>query len=177
MLDYFSQAFPNIFFWWVMYSFPVICTYKSWIFDIPCEFFRISSWFNATATSYSWYLLSFLLMGFIVPFFYPIRRILSDPLWFGFILWHLLYNKWKQSTIKSIPFIDVSNSIWYLEKIYWKSSDITSSALSLIIISMLSLFEYTTLSSLSLEDIKLMAIINWIFYVSDFLRWFMIYFK
>ena len=44
-----------------------------------------------------------------------------------------------------------------------------SSALSLIVISMLSPFECIThSSSLSLEEIKLIAIVNWIFYLSDF---------
>ena len=39
---------------------------------------------------------------------------------------------------------------------------------------MLSFFECITLSSsLSLEEIKLLAIVNWIFYVSDFLKLFM----
>ena len=40
-------------------------------------------------------------------------------------------------------------------------------------ISMLSLFECITCSSsLSLEEIKLIAIVNWIFHVSHFLRLF-----
>ena len=43
---------------------------------------------------------------------------------------------------------------------------------------MLSLFECIThSSSLSLEEIKLIAIFNWIFHVSDFLRLFMMSFK
>ena len=41
-------------------------------------------------------------------------------------------------------------------------------------ISMLSLFEcITRFSSLSMEEIKLFAIVNWIFHESDFLRLFM----
>ena len=75
------------------------------------------------------------------------------------------------NTIKDIPFIDVSNPIWYLERSNWKSSPKVSSALSLIMISMLSLF-YCIIrsSSVSLEEIKLSAIVKWIFYVSDFLK-------
>ena len=43
---------------------------------------------------------------------------------------------------------------------------------------MLSLFEcIISSSSLSLEDVNMIAIVNWIFYVSDFLRLFMISFK
>ena len=43
---------------------------------------------------------------------------------------------------------------------------------------MLSFFECIThSSSLSLEEIKLLAIVNWIFYVSDFLKLFMMSFK
>ena len=45
-------------------------------------------------------------------------------------------------------------------------------------VSMLSLFEYITRSSsLSMEEIKLFAILNRIFHVSDFLRLFMMSFK
>ena len=59
-----------------------------------------------------------------------------------------------------------------------KSFLIILSALSLIVTSLLSLFECITCSSTSsLEEIKLIAIANWIFYVSDFSRFFMISFK
>ena len=52
-----------------------------------------------------------------------------------------------------------------------KSSFITLPALSFIMISMLSIFEcITRSSSLSMKKIKLIAIVNWIFPVSDFLR-------
>ena len=79
--------------------------------------------------------------------------------------------------MKSLPLIDVSNPIWYLERSDWKGS-ITQSALSLIMISMLSLFECITCSSsLSLEEIKLIAVVNCISNVSDFLRLFMMSFK
>ena len=45
---------------------------------------------------------------------------------------------------------------------------------SLFMVSLLSLFECVTrFSSLSLEEIKLIAIVNWIFHVSDSLRIFM----
>ena len=52
-----------------------------------------------------------------------------------------------------------------------KSFSITSSALLQTMISMLSLFEcILRSSSLSLEEIKLIAIVNWIFHMPDFLR-------
>ena len=44
-------------------------------------------------------------------------------------------------------------------------------------ISMLSLFVLDALHHYLLEEIKLIAIINWIFHVSDFLRIFMMSFK
>ena len=45
-------------------------------------------------------------------------------------------------------------------------------------ISMLSLFECIIRSSpVSLEEVKLIAIVNWIFYISDYLRLFIMYFK
>ena len=56
--------------------------------------------------------------------------------------------------MKSLPFIDFSNPIWYLESIDLKISSITSSALSWLMISMLWLFECVTRSSsLYLEEI------------------------
>ena len=90
----------------------------------------------------------------------------------------LSYDIWTQSKIKSLPFIDVSNPIWYLERSDLKSSTIISSALNLIMISMLSLLECIThSSSVSLEDKNITYIVNWIFHVSNFLRSFMISFK
>ena len=57
---------------------------------------------------------------------------------------------------------------WYLFLSALNNFSITSSASSLIMISMLSLFEcITRSSSWSLEEIKLFAIANWIFHVSD----------
>ena len=45
-------------------------------------------------------------------------------------------------------------------------------------ISMLSLFECIIRSSpVSLEEVKLIAIVNWIFYIPDYLRLFIMYFK
>ena len=53
---------------------------------------------------------------------------------------------------------------------------ITSSAASLIIISMLSLLECITYSSsLSMEEIKLFSVVHWI--LSDLLRLFVMSFK
>ena len=73
---------------------------------------------------------------------------------------------------------DVSSPIWYLEWSDWKSSSITSFALSSVMISMLPLSEcITSSSSISLGEIKLIAIVNWILHVSDFLRLFMLPFK
>ena len=61
---------------------------------------------------------------------------------------------------------------WYLFLNESKIYSITLSASSLIMISMSSLFECITHSSSlsSLEEIKSIAIVNWIFNVRDFLR-------
>ena len=77
----------------------------------------------------------------------------------------------------SRPFID-SKLFWYIFLSESKSSFITSSASLLIMISILSPFECIIhSSSLSMEEIKLFDIFNWILHVSDFLRLFMISFK
>ena len=57
---------------------------------------------------------------------------------------------------------------WYLFLGESKNSCITSSLLSLIMASMLSLIEYITDSwSLSMKEINLFTIVNWILYISD----------
>ena len=77
--------------------------------------------------------------------------------------------------IKSLPLIYLSNPTGYLLRSDSKCSSVILSALSYIMNSMLSLFECIThSSSLSLEVIKLTAIVNWIFYVSDSLKSFKI---
>ena len=76
-----------------------------------------------------------------------------------------------------LPFID-SKFFWYLFLSESKSSFLTLTASSLIMISMLSIFEcITCFLGLSMKEIKVFAIINWIFYVSDFLRLFIIFFN
>lgn len=76
-----------------------------------------------------------------------------------------------QENMNLETFGNVFNAIRYLERIYWKRSSIVSSALSLIIISMLWLLQgITNSSSLFLKNIKLIPIFNWIIPVSDFLK-------
>ena len=59
-----------------------------------------------------------------------------------------------------------------------KNYFITSPALSLVMISVFSFFECIThSSSLSMEEIKLLANVNWILNVSDYLRLFIMSFK
>ena len=78
---------------------------------------------------------------------------------------HDLINQIIELKIKSLPPIDVFNSIWYLERSYSKIPLITSTALSRLMISILSFFEYIShSSSLTLEETKLIAIVNWNFY-------------
>ena len=70
------------------------------------------------------------------------------------------------------PFID-SKLFCYLFLSESKSSSITSSALSLIMVSISSLFECITCSSsLSMDERKFFAIVNSIFYVSELSRLF-----
>ena len=71
---FFLKFLRITFFWWKMYSLPVISTWKGLIFVILCGSFLITSWFNATVTAYWKHFLSFLLMVcFFV--FYPIKKI------------------------------------------------------------------------------------------------------
>ena len=73
--------------------------------------------------------------------------------------------------MKSLP-------IWYLERTDSKTLPVTGSTLSCLMISMLSLFECITRSSrMSFEKTKWIATVNWVFYVSDFRRLFIMSFK
>ena len=139
--------------------------------------FYISSWFNVTVTAYLKHLLSFLLMGFVVAFSFFIQSTESiyDPPRFGCILWYLWYSKWTWLETNWLPLILNYFEIYFLvnQKVL-----ITSSASSLIMISILSISESITCSaSLSMEEINLFAIVNWIFHVPDFLRLFVMPFK
>ena len=73
----FFSFFPMVFFSWKFIPYQFYSFIKGLIFVILGGSFLISSWFNATVTSYSKHLSSFLLIRFIVAFFvvYPIRRI------------------------------------------------------------------------------------------------------
>ena len=86
-----------------------------------------------------------------------------------FISWHL---------IKLLPCINSSKSVLYLERSDLKCSCISLSALSLIMISMSSLFECIKHSSSVhfRRNIYIISIVNWIFHVTEFLRLFMMYF-
>lgn len=60
---------------------------------------------------------------------------------------------------------------WYLERSKLKSSSKISSELSYVITSILCLFEHiVNSSSVPLEEIKLILIVNWIFQISAFCK-------
>ena len=76
-----------------------------------------------------------------------------------------------QANMNLETFGNVFNAILCLERIYWKRSSIISSALSVIMISMLLLLQgIPNSSSLFLKNIKLIPIFNWIIPVSEFLK-------
>ena len=128
---------------------------------ILCGTFLISSWFNATVTAYWKHLLSsLLLMGFI-GFFIQTGESIYDPPQFRFILWHLQYNKLTQSKIKSFylsfMFINYFDS-YHFE--FFNNFICILTNLDFLVIT----FECITRSfTLSLEEIKLIAIFNWSF--------------
>ena len=165
----FLKIFPIIFFWWKIYSFPFIFIYK--MFNL-CYSVRI-----------------FL-------FLYDLKRLLQhiEKMCFSFIdgiyccFFCFLFNQENLRMIhhNSNLFYDIYNTItehnqrqtYYLSSTLnlflreSKSSFITLSASSLIMISMLSLCQCITgsSSSSSMEEIKLCTTVNWIFHLPDFLR-------
>ena len=105
--------------------------------------------------------------------FYPIRRIYiryqySDLL-YG------IYNTINEHNQRQSFYF----SSIFLNHFEIQSASITSSASSLIMVSMLSLFHCIACpSSLSsLDKVKLIVIVNWILHVSDVLRLFMVSFR
>ena len=168
MLHNFVKYSPIIFFWWKINSFPVILYMKRLIFVILCRsfFYFLIIWCDCSG----------ILKAFII-FWYNIL-----------FLFHFLSSQENLYMIHhdSYLFYDIYNTITkhnqrqtrYLSKLFWylffsesKRSFTTSSASSFIMISMLSLFEWITRSSsLSMEEIKLFGIVNWIFHTSDFFR-------
>lgn len=109
--------------------------------------------------------------------------------WFLFIIYiwsnmiRIYFMKFVMQSIDIIKdkitiFCWFSKPIWYLEKSDSKSSLIILSVSSSIMISVLSLSKCIThILSLSFEDLKLIAIVRWLFDASGFLRLLMIFFK
>ena len=101
----------------------------------------------------------------------PIRRIyISSAVFKTYFIAHMI---WQMNAIKykNNYLSCFLTPTWYLKKSDRKSSSITSSALLLIMISMLSFFECITgLSSFPLEEInlKLIVVVNLIFHVWDY---------
>ena len=79
--------------------------------------------------------------------------------------------------MKSLPLINVSNHVQYLERSDSNSFSITSSDFDDSWFPCYHFFNALRSSSMSSEDVKLIAIVNLIFHVSDFLRLFRMSFK
>ena len=161
-----------------MFSFTKKLIYKAKFLISFVNLFWFLVYFNRLLRNESIYY--FLLIRFIVIllFFILLGEPTYDPAWFGFNLWHLYYNKWTPAKTNSPPFINISFPIRHLERSDGKKSSITSSAFSLLMIYMLSLFEHITCSSsLPLKEKKLIAIVNWFSHLSDFWRPFMTVFQ
>ena len=146
--------FPIIVFWWKNYSFPVISINE-----------RFDFWYSFQIFFWFFHDLGQMLQLIDKILFYSIRRICIWSTTIKIILWYLWYNKWTKSKTNSLSVIE-SKLFWYLFLSEWRSSFVASSTSSLIMTSMLLLFECITCSSsLSMEWIKLFAIVNWIFHV------------
>ena len=107
-------------------------------------------------------------------YFYLIRKIYLWSTTICNYFTNFIIQQMKLLKTKSLPFIDFPKLFWYLLRGDWKSSSMTSSVSSLIVI--LSLFECNKHSSslLSYTKIKLIVIVISFFNGSDFLKLFMI---
>ena len=113
----FLKNFQFIFSWWVNYSFPVI---------FICQ--RLNFWCNCCRIMRK---LPSSLAAFTVrfSFFNKTGESIYHSPSCRFVLWHLQGNILTQSEIKSLPFINSSKPVWYLQRRESKSSWITYSAL------------------------------------------------
>ena len=154
---FFSQFFPIIYFWWKICYFLVIFIHKRfnfyhslWIFFFVYDLTRLLQHTESICYLFYWYYCYFFV-------FYPIRRM---------YIWST-NNKIFDMYITIFIHCEI---FWYLIFSELQGFSIIFSASSLIMISMLSLFECITcsLSLSSLEEIKLIFIVDWIFHVSDF---------
>ena len=91
--------------------FSVIYFIESLIFVI-LDFFMIKHSYYSVLKAFIILFIDGIYCSFFV--FYPVRRTYIRSTSFK------IYYKWTQSKIKSIPYIDVSNPIWYLEKKWLK---------------------------------------------------------
>ena len=124
---YFFKYSPNMFSWWVIYSFSVIFSYKRFNFCYfvwRFLFLHDLAWLlQCTESIYLFYWWD-LLLCFL---FIQSGEYLYDPLHLKFNLWYLWYNKWMQLKIKSLTVIDDSIHIWYVFRSDSESSSITYS--------------------------------------------------
>ena len=140
---FFSHFFSINFFWWVIHSFLVIFIYKRFNF---C-YFLISSCFKVTVARYSKHLLSILLIGFTVAFLFWSNPENLYMIHLFYDLFHDISNTLDKHKDKTTTSYWCFQSIFISIKKWLKSSSITFPDSSLIIVSMLLLFECITHSS------------------------------
>ena len=80
---------------------------KDLLFIILAQWFPISPWVNPTVTAYRKQLLySFIDRIYCCYVLIQSGESINYPVRFGYILWHLRYNKWTYSKTKSLPSIN-----------------------------------------------------------------------
>ena len=130
--------------------------------------FVVFSWFNITFVVYWKHLLSILLITFVAAFFNASNRIYIWCISFKICLMSFIIQQFNihQRQNQYLLFIDVSNPIWHLKKPYWKK---VFYSFICFVIDHLSYhviihWMHYTLFIISLEKIKLVVIVNWIFH-------------
>ena len=120
MWDYFSQTFSSHLFWWVFYSVSVIFIGKR--FNNWNSFWVLLSfpiiWCNCCCILKTFFIFIFWIY-YCFTFFYPVWRInesIYEPSRLKVILWHFECNSWTESTLKLLPFIDISKPIQYFKR-------------------------------------------------------------
>ena len=122
---FFWSFFSHLFFGWIIYFFPILFNYKSLIFCyflwVFFDFFMISQDCCSLLKAF----IIFLLMRFVAFLFFTQSGgslFIPSTTFKIYFITFVVQNKWTEWNMKSLLFIDVSNTIWDLESSALKGS-------------------------------------------------------
>ena len=164
----FLKFFPIIFFWWKIYSLPFIFIYKMFNLCYSVRFFLFLHDLKRLLQHIEKMCFSFIDGIYFCFFCFLFNQENLHMIHHNSNLFYDIYNTITEHNQGQTHYLSSTLNLFLRES---KSSFITLSALSLIMISMLSLSQCITgSSSSSMEEVKLCTTVNCIFHLPDFLR-------